>query len=78
MAKASQRRFLVPFMEKAGFPMPAFDFRVNGVTSISCDPHKYGFSPKGASVVMFSNKELRHHMYCFLTEWTGGIYATAT
>mmetsp|Transcript_100513 Transcript_100513/g.181408 ORF Transcript_100513/g.181408 Transcript_100513/m.181408 type:complete len:542 (+) Transcript_100513:474-2099(+) len=70
--------FLVPFMEKAGFPMPAFDFRVNGVTSISCDPHKYGFSPKGASVVMFSNKELRHHMYCFLTEWTGGIYATAT
>ena len=29
------------------------------VTSISCDPHKYGFAPKGSSVVMFSNKELR-------------------
>lgn len=70
--------FLVPFMEKAGFQLPRFDFRVKGVTSISCDPHKYGFAPKGSSVVMFSNRELRHHMYCFLTEWTGGIYATAT
>eukprot|EP00440_Ansanella_granifera_P002610 gb/GFBE01002837.1/.p1 GENE.gb/GFBE01002837.1/~~gb/GFBE01002837.1/.p1 ORF type:complete len:545 (+),score=114.76 gb/GFBE01002837.1/:1-1635(+) len=70
--------FLVPFMEKAGFPIQPFDFRVPGVTSISCDPHKYGFAPKGSSVVMFSNKQLRHHMYCYLTEWTGGIYATAT
>jgi len=70
--------FLVPFMEKAGFPLPPFDFRVPGVTSISCDPHKYGFAPKGASVVMFSNKTLRHHMYCYLTKWSGGIYATPT
>jgi len=70
--------FLVPFMEKAGFQLPPCDFRVKGVTSISCDPHKYGFAPKGSSVVMFSNRKLRHHMYCYLTEWTGGIYATAT
>eukprot|EP00933_Yihiella_yeosuensis_P082366 TRINITY_DN9621_c1_g3_i2.p1 TRINITY_DN9621_c1_g3~~TRINITY_DN9621_c1_g3_i2.p1 ORF type:complete len:392 (+),score=71.13 TRINITY_DN9621_c1_g3_i2:138-1178(+) len=70
--------FLVPFMEKAGLSVPPFDFRVSGVTSISCDPHKYGFAPKGSSVVMFSNKTLRHHMYCYLTEWTGGIYATPT
>eukprot|EP00405_Crypthecodinium_cohnii_P022682 CAMPEP_0206480252 /NCGR_PEP_ID=MMETSP0324_2-20121206/37149_1 /ASSEMBLY_ACC=CAM_ASM_000836 /TAXON_ID=2866 /ORGANISM="Crypthecodinium cohnii, Strain Seligo" /LENGTH=545 /DNA_ID=CAMNT_0053956935 /DNA_START=66 /DNA_END=1703 /DNA_ORIENTATION=+ len=70
--------FLVPFMEKAGFPLKPFDFRVPGVTSISCDPHKYGFAPKGSSVVMFSNKTLRHHMYCYLTDWTGGIYATPT
>ncbi|CAK9010081.1 Sphingosine-1-phosphate lyase 1 (S1PL) (SP-lyase 1) (SPL) (SPL 1) (Sphingosine-1-phosphate aldolase) [Durusdinium trenchii] len=70
--------FLVPFMEKAGFSMPGFDFRVPGVTSISCDPHKYGFAPKGSSVVMFSNKELRRHMYCYLTDWSGGIYATPT
>eukprot|EP00756_Hemistasia_phaeocysticola_P036099 Hpha_TRINITY_DN16620_c1_g12::TRINITY_DN16620_c1_g12_i1::g.179116::m.179116/K01634/SGPL1, DPL1; sphinganine-1-phosphate aldolase len=69
--------FLVPFMEKAGFDVPKFDFRVPGVTTISCDPHKYGFSPKGASVVMFRNKELRHHMYTLSTQWTGGIYATA-
>eukprot|EP00928_Gymnodinium_smaydae_P015314 TRINITY_DN15646_c0_g1_i1.p1 TRINITY_DN15646_c0_g1~~TRINITY_DN15646_c0_g1_i1.p1 ORF type:complete len:575 (-),score=116.49 TRINITY_DN15646_c0_g1_i1:317-1993(-) len=70
--------FLVPFMEKAGFEIPRFDFRVPGVTSISCDPHKYGFAPKGASVVMFSSRELRHHMYSFAIEWSGGIYATPT
>jgi len=70
--------FLVPFMEQAGFSLKPFDFRVKGVTSISCDPHKYGFAPKGSSVVMFSNKALRHHMYCYLTQWSGGIYATPT
>jgi len=71
--------FLLPFLEKAGFTLPCkVDFRVPGVTSISCDPHKYGFAPKGASVVMFSTAELRHSMYTFVTEWTGGIYATPT
>jgi len=70
--------FLVPFMDRAGFPLRPFDFRVKGVTSISCDPHKYGFAPKGSSVVMFSSKQLRHFMYCYLTKWSGGIYATPT
>lgn len=70
--------FLVPFMEKAGFPFPAVDFRVKGVTSISCDPHKYGFAPKGSSVVMFHSHSLRHHMYYCIADWTGGIYATTT
>eukprot|EP00929_Paragymnodinium_shiwhaense_P052548 TRINITY_DN2631_c0_g1_i2.p1 TRINITY_DN2631_c0_g1~~TRINITY_DN2631_c0_g1_i2.p1 ORF type:complete len:544 (+),score=168.46 TRINITY_DN2631_c0_g1_i2:72-1703(+) len=70
--------FLVPFMDKAGFPMKPFDFRVKGVTSISCDPHKFGFAPKGASIVMFSSKSLRHHMYSYHVDWSGGIYATPT
>ena len=40
--------FLLPFMEEAGYPLPKpCDFRVGGVTTISCDPHKYGFAPKG-------------------------------
>ena len=32
--------FLIPFMDKAGFPLAPFDFRVPGVTSISADTHK--------------------------------------
>jgi hypothetical protein len=32
--------FIMPFLEKAGFPVQLFDFRVEGVTSISCDTHK--------------------------------------
>ncbi|KAJ1555603.1 hypothetical protein HK096_002010, partial [Nowakowskiella sp. JEL0078] len=71
--------FLIPFMEKAGFNLPhKFDFRVDGVTSISVDPHKYGFTPKGCSVLLFKEKELRHSMYYLSTDWPGGIYATPT
>ena len=32
--------FIVPFIEAAGYKIPRFDFRVDGVTSISCDTHK--------------------------------------
>jgi glutamate/tyrosine decarboxylase-like PLP-dependent enzyme len=32
--------FIMPFLEKAGFPSKPFDFRVEGVTAISCDTHK--------------------------------------
>jgi glutamate/tyrosine decarboxylase-like PLP-dependent enzyme len=32
--------FIMPFLEKAGFPSVPFDFRVEGVTAISCDTHK--------------------------------------
>lgn len=64
--------FIVPFMEKAGFPLPRFDFRVKGVTSISCDTHKYGFAPKGSSVIMYANRELRRFQYFVAEDWTGG------
>ncbi|KAH9502524.1 Sphingosine-1-phosphate lyase 1 [Bulinus truncatus] len=70
--------FLLPFMDKAGFPIPPFDFRVPGVTSISADTHKYGFSPKGSSVIMYRNKELRSYQFFVLTDWSGGLYASAT
>jgi len=33
--------------------VPEFDFRVPGVTSISCDHHKYGLAPKGVSIVSY-------------------------
>ena len=33
-------------VEKLGFPVPKFDFRVPGVTSITADIHKYGFGAK--------------------------------
>lgn len=68
--------FLIPFMEEAGFPLPPFDFRVPGVTSISADTHKYGFAPKGSSVVMYSSNDLRHRQYFVAPDWQGGIYAS--
>ncbi|PWN32437.1 putative sphingosine-1-phosphate lyase [Meira miltonrushii] len=68
--------FLMPFLEKAGLPSAPFDFRIDGVTSISCDTHKYGFAPKGSSIVMYRTGELRRHQYYVQPGWTGGVYAS--
>ncbi|OSX65939.1 hypothetical protein POSPLADRAFT_1064542 [Postia placenta MAD-698-R-SB12] len=69
--------FIMPFVEEAGFgPVQPFDFRVPGVTSISCDTHKYGFAPKGNSVIMYRDAELRRHQYYVNPGWVGGVYAS--
>jgi sphinganine-1-phosphate aldolase len=68
--------FLLPFAVKLGHQLPVFDFRNPGVTSISMDTHKYGYAPKGSSVVMYSRPEYRSYQYFTTPDWTGGIYAT--
>lgn len=68
--------FLVPFLARAGFPSVPFDFAVKGVTSISCDTHKYGFAPKGNSTVLYRTAALRSYQYFISAEWTGGVYAS--
>lgn len=68
--------FLVPFLTKAGFESQPFDFRLRGVTSISCDTHKYGFAPKGNSVVLYRTAELRAYQYFVIPDWAGGVYAS--
>ncbi len=68
--------FLVPFLEKAGFETEMFDFRLKGVTSISCDTHKYGFAPKGNSTVLYRTHELRGYQYFVDPSWSGGVYAS--
>lgn len=44
--------YILPFIEMAGNELPLWDFRVEGVTSISADIHKYGFAAKGASCIL--------------------------
>lgn len=71
--------FIVPFMEKAGYPLDhPVDFRLPGVTSISADTHKYGFAPKGTSVILYRNSDIRKYQYFVVTDWPGGTYASAT
>ena len=70
--------FMLPWVEKLGYPVPLWDFRVAGVTSISCDLHKYAYAAKGASTVLYRNKALRRHQFHVYTEWPGGIYASPT
>jgi glutamate/tyrosine decarboxylase-like PLP-dependent enzyme len=69
---------MLPFAEKLGYPVPPFDFRVPGVTSVSADIHKYGYSPKGASVIIYATRELRKHQFFVYTDWSGGLYGSPT
>jgi sphinganine-1-phosphate aldolase len=68
--------FVLPFLEALGEPVPPWDFRVEGVTTISADIHKLGYAPKGVSVLLHRDKTLRAYQTFVLTDWMGGFYAS--
>ncbi|MCP4600262.1 MAG: aminotransferase class V-fold PLP-dependent enzyme [Proteobacteria bacterium] len=70
--------FVLPWAEKLGYGIPAFDFRLPGVTSISADTHKYGYAAKGTSVILYRGLELRRYQYYKATDWPGGLYFSPT
>lgn len=70
--------FLLPFWEKVGETVPPWDFRVEGVTSMSADIHKYGYAFKGASLVLYRDRELLQRQYFWYDDWPGGLYASST
>ena len=70
--------FIVPWAERLGYPVPPFDFRLAGVTSMSADTHKYGYAAKGSSVVLYRGKELRQFQYYTTADWPGGLYMSPT
>lgn len=57
---------------------PPFDLAVPGVTSLSVDLHKYGYTPKGASVLLFRDAELRRHGWFAHRSWPGYPVVNAT
>ena len=67
---------MIPFLEQLGYNVPVFDFRMEGVSSISLDIHKYGYGPKGASVVYYRNAEKRKKQFFVYTKWIGGLYVS--
>ncbi|GAA4067099.1 pyridoxal phosphate-dependent decarboxylase family protein [Nonomuraea soli] len=70
--------WLLPWLREAGARVPAFDLSVPGVTSISCDLHKFGYAPKGASVVLFRDPALRRKAYFASAAWPGYTIINAT
>ena len=70
--------FVLPWAEKLGYPVPPFDFRLPGVTSMSADTHKYGYAAKGTSVVLYRGNDLLHYQYYTATDWPGGLYFSPT
>lgn len=70
--------YFAPFARMNGVPVPAFDFEVPAVQSMSADLHKYGYAAKGASTVMFRSKELYEHMPFDFACWSGAPMKTPT
>jgi sphinganine-1-phosphate aldolase len=68
--------FVLPFVERLGREVPPWDFRVEGVSSISADIHKLGYAPKGVSVILHRTKELRAYQTFVFDGWLGGFYAS--
>ncbi|GAA1791513.1 pyridoxal phosphate-dependent decarboxylase family protein [Agromyces lapidis] len=52
-------------------PLPAWNLSVPGVTSLSADLHKYGYAPKGASVLLTRGRDRQRHQYFATTGWPG-------
>lgn len=70
--------WLLPFLERLGEAVPPWDFRVEGVTSLSADIHKYGWCFKGASLLLHRDEDLLRRQYFLYDGWPGGLYGSAT
>ena len=70
--------FVLPFMERLGIELPPYDFRLPGVTQMSCDIHKYGFMTKGASVIVYRDARWLQHQVFEYDIWPPGRYRNAS
>jgi len=70
--------WLLPWLREAGADVPPFDLSVPGVTSLSCDLHKFGYAPKGASVLLFADPAMRRKAYFASADWPGYTIINAT
>ncbi len=68
--------WMLPWWERLGRDQPVFDFRLPGVTSMSADIHKYGYTFKGASTVLYRSREMVRSQYFFFEGWPGGMYGS--
>ena len=65
------------YLERLGEVLPPWNLRVPGVSSISVDLHKFGYTSKGASVIMYASKYLRSFQGFVTDKWLGGLYASS-
>jgi sphinganine-1-phosphate aldolase len=65
------------YLQRLGHDIPPWNFTVPGVTSISVDLHKYGYTAKGAGVLMHRTKQLRSYQTYVTDNWLGGLYGSS-
>jgi sphinganine-1-phosphate aldolase len=68
--------FTLPWLAQLGELSVPWNFEVPGVTSMSCDLHKFGYTAKGASVLLHRDKSLRKHQFFMTSDWLGGLYGS--
>ncbi|WP_369939100.1 pyridoxal phosphate-dependent decarboxylase family protein [Xanthomonas medicagonis] len=70
--------FLAPHVAKFKPGLPRFDLSVPGVRSLSADLHKFGYSAKGASVILYADAEDMAYQHFEYFDWPKGMYRTQT
>ena len=70
--------FVLPFARGLQYPVPDFDFSVDGVRSMSADLHKYGFAAKGASTIIYRSRAEHRFQPFEFDDWPRGHYAAPT
>ena len=66
--------YLAPFVSKLGYQIPAWDFSLPGVTSISADLHKYAYAPKPASTIAYRSEEHQQYHHVYASDWPSATY----
>ena len=67
---------ILPFAEMLGRQPPLFDFRIEGVSSLSVDLHKFCYATKGISALLFRDADDTVFTRTVFTDWPSGMYGT--
>lgn len=70
--------WVLPYAARLGRPVLPWTFAVDGVTSISVDLHKYGYAPKGISLLLHRTPALRRPQYFAEAGWPGYTMLNST
>jgi glutamate/tyrosine decarboxylase-like PLP-dependent enzyme len=65
------------YLARLGQKIAPWNLLVDGVSSISVDLHKFGYTAKGASVMMYATKQLRSYQTFTTNNWLGGFYGSS-
>ncbi|NNM47264.1 pyridoxal phosphate-dependent decarboxylase family protein [Knoellia koreensis] len=70
--------WVLPYLRSAGADVPRWTFAVEGVTSISVDLHKYAYTPKGISLLLHRDADLRRPQFFASAQWPGYTMLNST
>ena len=65
------------YLARLGENIAPWNLQVPGVSSISVDLHKFGYTSKGASVIIYATKHLRSFQGFVTDDWLGGFYGSS-